>query len=315
MTIIISAGGVPSRTIIEIGRCGENEYRRVTIDASAWLADYPGATLALAYRRPDGALRLPALTATGSTVTWLILDTDVAVAGQGEAELRLIDGDTIGKTARLTVYVQTAIVAGDAPQDAAPGWVDDVAQDAQSAAVNAVQAAASAAAAALAVGKTSYIGDNGNWWQWDAAAGAFVDSGVDATGPQGERGPTGAQGVQGETGLQGPAGPQGTPGSYPLTTDSTSTAVTQVLAANEDYLFSAGLTSLTVTFGAALSGYCSEYRLRFRSGATAPTVSVPTSVQWSPATPVFEANHWYELAFLPLGDQFVGIWTAVEASA
>lgn len=32
----------------------------------------------------------------------------------------------------------------------------------------------------IAEGKTSYIGDNGNWYEWDATSGTFVDSGVSA---------------------------------------------------------------------------------------------------------------------------------------
>lgn len=32
----------------------------------------------------------------------------------------------------------------------------------------------------VAEGKTAYIGDNGNWYVWDATSGAFVDSGVSA---------------------------------------------------------------------------------------------------------------------------------------
>ena len=61
-------------------------------------------------------------------------------------------------------------------------------------------AAASEAKAATSVGKVSYIGENGNWYKWDAEGGLFVDTGVPATGPQGETGP------QGPIGPQGPAG-------------------------------------------------------------------------------------------------------------
>ena len=32
----------------------------------------------------------------------------------------------------------------------------------------------------IAEGKTPYIGDNGNWYEWDATSGAFVDSGISA---------------------------------------------------------------------------------------------------------------------------------------
>lgn len=41
-------------------------------------------------------------------------------------------------------------------------------------------------------GKTSYIGDNGNWFEWDYATGEYVDSGTPA---RGEKGDTGAAGV------------------------------------------------------------------------------------------------------------------------
>lgn len=43
------------------------------------------------------------------------------------------------------------------------------------------QASASATAAANAVGKTSYIGDNGNWFEWNSQNNQFVDSGRPAT--------------------------------------------------------------------------------------------------------------------------------------
>lgn len=59
------------------------------------------------------------------------------------------------------------------------------------------------------------IGGSGTRETWDAAAGAYADTGTRAQGPQGERGdagPQGPQGVQGETGPEGPQGPQGETG-------------------------------------------------------------------------------------------------------
>ena len=64
-----------------------------------------------------------------------------------------------------------------------------------------------------AVGKTSYIGENGNWWEWKN--GEFVDSGVPATGPRGpngEKGDKGEQGIPGEKGAKGDKGDDGAPG-------------------------------------------------------------------------------------------------------
>ena len=50
------------------------------------------------------------------------------------------------------------------------------------------------------------IGGSGTWETWDAASGAYADTGTRAQGPQGERG---ERGPQGDTGPQGPQGPKG----------------------------------------------------------------------------------------------------------
>lgn len=42
------------------------------------------------------------------------------------------------------------------------------------------------------------IGGAGTWETWDAAAGAYADTGVSAQGPKGDTGPQGAQGVKGD---------------------------------------------------------------------------------------------------------------------
>lgn len=57
-----------------------------------------------------------------------------------------------------------------------------------------------------------YVGENGCWFRWNAAAKAFEDTGIPARGPKGEKGDTGAQGPQGVPGETGPRGPQGETG-------------------------------------------------------------------------------------------------------
>lgn len=67
--------------------------------------------------------------------------------------------------------------------------------------------------------KTPYVGENGNWYVYDFAQKAYVDSGVGAVGPAGSTGatgpvgPTGATGPAGPTGATGPAGPTGATGA------------------------------------------------------------------------------------------------------
>lgn len=55
-----------------------------------------------------------------------------------------------------------------------------------------------------------FIGQNGHWYEYDDDEGDYVDTLVNAQGPQGA---TGAQGPQGETGATGPQGPKGETGA------------------------------------------------------------------------------------------------------
>lgn len=60
---------------------------------------------------------------------------------------------------------------------------------AEEAAERAETAAGEAEAAAV---HEPAIGANGNWYTWNQTAGAYVDTGVAATGPQGPKGPAGS---------------------------------------------------------------------------------------------------------------------------
>ena len=65
------------------------------------------------------------------------------------------------------------------------------------------------------LGRSPYVGENGNWYEWDTDTASYTDTGVSAQGPAGPAGPagsTGPQGPQGEKGDTGDAGPQGPQG-------------------------------------------------------------------------------------------------------
>ena len=71
------------------------------------------------------------------------------------------------------------------------------------------------------LGRSPYVGENGNWFEWDADTASYTDTGVSAqgpagpagaTGPAGETGPQGPKGDTGDTGPQGPQGPKGETG-------------------------------------------------------------------------------------------------------
>lgn len=118
------------------------------------------------------------------------------------------------------------------------------------------------------------------------------------TGAQGIQGPQGETGPQGSPGATGAKGEQGDPGIYAEVVTGGSGAVTQAIDPNKLYKFGE-CTSLTVTFNAGTDGQTNEYMFEFVSGATATTLSLPSSVKWQDGeAPEVEANKTYQVSVL-----------------
>lgn len=200
---------------INLGRQGENKARRVTFDiAGKWRETYgTGGSFSLIVQRDGDASPYPVtLSEEDGLLVWLVESADTAKSGEGKAELRYTLGDLIAKSQTYKTRVRAAMDGSTAdPPEAYQSWVDEV--------------LTAAAGVESAVSKMPYVdSETGNWFKWDAAAGAFADTGVPATGPQGEAGPkgdigeqgpkgeTGATGPKGDTGATGPQGPKGEKG-------------------------------------------------------------------------------------------------------
>lgn len=225
---------------ITIGRSGEYGVREIRIDISDWVATYGAGTAQLLYRRPEERTPYPVpIEQVGGEVVWEVSSTDTAISGRtGRAELNYFVEGGLVKSDISPVIVEGSLGAsGSIPDPPGQDWLEQALQagaDARSAA-NAAQAAIEKApyidegtgnwmvynAAAGAYedtgrysgGNAPYIGANGNWWI------GSDDSGVRATGPKGDKGdtgpqgPQGIQGIQGEQGEQGIQGPQGATGA------------------------------------------------------------------------------------------------------
>ena len=190
---------------IKLGRRGENQARKVVFDVlGKWREGYGDGVASLIVQRNGDAQPYPVtVTEDNGALVWLVSSVDTAVAGEGAAELRYTVGDTIVKSQIYKTRVRETLEdSGETPPPGYQSWVDEVLQ--------------AAADAETAVSKMPYVDETtGNWFKWDAAAGAFADTGVAATGPQGEVGPkgdTGAQGLKGDTGATGPKGDTGDKG-------------------------------------------------------------------------------------------------------
>lgn len=191
---------------IKLGRRGENQARKVVFDVlGKWREGYGEGVASLIVQRNGDAQPYPVtVTEEDGALVWLVSSADTAVAGEGAAELRYTVGDTIVKSQIYKTRVRETLEdSGETPPPAYQSWVDEVLR--------------AAADAETAVSKMPYVDETtGNWFKWDATQNAFADTGVAATGPQGEVGPkgdTGAQGPKGETGATGPKGDTGATGA------------------------------------------------------------------------------------------------------
>ena len=184
-------GKLPS---LDLGYQGENKVRTIDIDMTAWLEEYPGSKVALMVKRPDEDTYYPAGKMEGNVLLWVIDRADRLYAGRGEAQVILKGADDIELRTRVVKTKISPSLSGtevEAPPPHAT-WVGDV-----------LDAAAQAEAA---VKKMPTIGENGNWYNWDAAAGTHVDTGKPSRGEQGytpKKGVDYRDGVDGKNGADG----------------------------------------------------------------------------------------------------------------
>lgn len=217
-----------------IGRVGENASRQIVFDCSEVLTEFPGASLLCVLRRSKDEMPYTAdVTMSGTNATLTLTDTDLAVAGYLNIELRAIKNGVVYKSSVFTGTVALSLY-GDADK---PGEVVRDVLDRVDAALNAAEATKNQLELALgdvttAVGSANTAAnnaqtvadtvqaklDNGDFVGpagKDGADGAPGKDGKDgAPGPKGDTGATGPQGEPGPKGDTGATGPQGVSGVY-----------------------------------------------------------------------------------------------------
>lgn len=196
--------------VTPLGRLGENEHMHVGFDVQEFLDEYPNATFTLLHK-PHGTLTaypVPTATYDGTEVLWTVTSADLTREGRGKAELMVYQGSVLCKSEIYDTEVRHALDGSGPVPDGWETWQQFFAALKNDAETAARLAQAAASAAAESVEHYPRITD-GVWMVWDASTGAYVSTGVQATGPQGERG---EKGDRGETGLAGPPGVPGQDG-------------------------------------------------------------------------------------------------------
>lgn len=187
---------------LALGYQGENNARRVVFDIADWVDTFgEGIPRLLVQREGDRQPYPCTVTQDGTLVNWTISAADVASPGRGQCELAYLVGEQVVKSRTWRTVTQTALGdPGETPSRPMESWVNQMTRTVQAAEEAAKQAA-------NAVSEGISIGDNGNWHI------GGQDSGVTATGPQGEKGEPGEKGEQGEKGDTGPQGEKGDTGA------------------------------------------------------------------------------------------------------
>lgn len=177
-----------------IGRVGENASRQIVFDCSEVLTEFSGASILCVLRRSKDEMPYTAdVTMSGTNATLTLTDTDLAVAGYLNIELRAVKNGVVYKSSVFTGTVALSLY-GDADK---PGEVVRDVLDRVDAALNAAEATKNQLELALgdvttAVGSANTAANNAqtvaDTVQTKLDNGDFVG----ATGPAGS---TGADGM------------------------------------------------------------------------------------------------------------------------
>ena len=133
-------------------------------------------------------------------LTWAITEDFTAVPGQLLPEIVGQQDDTV-----VIKYEMTPMIVRNSILEQYNGGIDAIDK-----ALREMQSILAQAEQLIA--KAPII-QNGTWWLYDAATGAYQDSGQPAKGDKGETGEKGDPGKQGKTGAKGEKGDQGEPGT------------------------------------------------------------------------------------------------------
>lgn len=118
---------------IDLGKRGENKVREIEFDLRDWIAEYPGASVALYISQPNTTVYLATTNMVDGVLKWPIIDTYTAIPGFGDAEIVLsgADGERL-KSVTASIFVSDSLsdgAPGEAPDYMKP-YVDQVAENA-----------------------------------------------------------------------------------------------------------------------------------------------------------------------------------------
>lgn len=157
------------------------------------------ATMYLYYPAKNKMTRSVTMVISGDTVSGAFGEDDMLLSGTPNIVVQLTDTTSGNLIVACTIPIKVTATRAPGVVTVEPATPDEI----------------------VYLGRSPYVGENGNWYEWDTDTASYTDTGVSAqgpagpagaTGPAGETGPQGPKGDTGDTGPQGPQGPKGDTG-------------------------------------------------------------------------------------------------------
>ena len=151
------------------------------------------ATMYMYYPAKNQMTRSVTMSISEDTVSGAFGEDDMLLSGTPNIVVQLIDTSSGNLIVACTIPIKITATRAPGIVTVEPATPDEI----------------------VYLGRSPYVGENGNWYEWDTDTASYTDTGVSAQGPAGPAGPagsTGPQGPQGEKGDTGDAGPQGPQG-------------------------------------------------------------------------------------------------------
>jgi hypothetical protein len=154
---------------IHLGKQGENHARKIPFEFGQWENEYGEGRCELLHQRNGDEVPYPvALTIENNVAYWCVNSADTAFDGEGKCELRYIVDDVVVKSATFITSVAKSLGEGtEEPPEVYKPWVDQVLDAAEE--------------VKDATTHQPIIGENGNWFVWDAETESYIDTGVSAS--------------------------------------------------------------------------------------------------------------------------------------
>lgn len=196
--------------VIDLGRLGENQHRRVVFDVAGYIKQYPDATFTVLNQLPGetGSYPVPSVTHDDDNVYWAVTNADLTKTGNGRCELLVMQGEVVAKSVIYLTRVGEALDGSGEVPDQWESW-QEVFAGLKDEAVTAAGEAQSAAQAVQDMGATAETTAPGS----EATVEKYVDEygavilafGIPRgdKGEPGEAGPDGADGADGKDGKDG----------------------------------------------------------------------------------------------------------------